>query len=255
MLTTSACETIKDIPALVAFTDAVVRAKSPSSVLDALQVFAACVPLNVLGAARLPSGVGDWRSLKLGRDIFLHRSVPKGWWDEYAVIVRREFDPGIMMARSSIMAFTWTETRRMLDPIGIDQWPYELALKYGIRDILTCPVGRRWVICYWSSKPLNANLTAPLRILLQAAAGFTALRLEQLVEMEPEYHDERIHLTPRELAVLRLVSLGRTTEEVAKLLKLGEETIRTHLEKAQEKLGARNRGHAASEAIRRQLIP
>ena len=171
------------------------------------------------------------------------------------MMARREFDPGIMMARQSIMAFTWTETRRMLDPIGVDQWPYELALKYGIRDALTCPVGRRWVICYWSSKPLNASLTAPLRILLQAAAGFTALRLEQLVEMEPEYDDERIHLTPRELAVLRLVSLGRTTEEVAKLLKLGEETVRTHLKKAQEKLGARNRGHAASEAIRRQLIP
>jgi len=255
MLTASACETIKDIPALVAFTDEVTGAGTPTAVLDALQTFAICVPLNVMGAARLPIGVGDWRSLNLNRDIFLHSSVPRKWWSEYATMARREFDPGIMMARQSIMAFTWTETRRMLDPIGVDQWPYEVALKYGIRDALTCPVGRRWVICYWSSKPLNANLTPPLRILLQAAAGFTALRLEQLVEMEPDHHDERIHLTPRELAVLRLVSLGRTTEEVAKLLKLGEETVRTHLKKAQEKLGARNRGHAASEAIRRQLIP
>jgi DNA-binding CsgD family transcriptional regulator len=255
MLTASARELIKDIPALVAFTDEVVGAGTPSAALDALQTFAMCVPLNVMGAARLPLGVGDWRSLNLNRDIFLHSSVPKKWWSEYATMARREFDPGIMLARQSIMAFTWTETRRMLDPIGVDQWPYELALKYGIRDALTCPVGRRWVVSYWSSKPLNGNLTPPLRILLQAAAGFTALRLEQLVEMEPQYDDERTHLTPRELAVLRLVSLGRTTEEVAKLLKLGEETIRTHLKKAQEKLGARNRGHAASEAIRRQLIP
>ena len=28
-------------------------------------------------------------------------------------------------------AFTWTESMHMLDPIGIDRWPYELALKYG----------------------------------------------------------------------------------------------------------------------------
>jgi DNA-binding CsgD family transcriptional regulator len=255
MLTASACETIKDIPALVAFTDEVARAGAPSAVLDALQAFAMCVPLNVMGAARLPLGIGDWRSLNLNRDIFLHTSVPKEWWSEYGTMVRREFDPGIMMARQSMMAFTWTETRRMLDPIGVDQWPYELALKYGIRDALTCPVGRRWVVCFWSSKPLNADLTPPLRILLQAAAGFTALRLEQLVEFAPEHEDERIHLTPRELAVLRLVSLGRTTEEIAKLLKLGEETVRTHLKKAHDKLGARNRAHAASEAIRRQLIP
>src|SRR5262249_35565938 len=140
MLTASACETIKDIPALVTFTDAVGHAQSPSAVLDVLQGVAGCIPLNVLDCWRLPSGIGDWRSLKLGRQIFLHSSVPKGWWEEYAVMVRREFDPGIMMARSSIMAFTWSETRRMLDPIGIDQWPYELALKYGIRDILTCPI-------------------------------------------------------------------------------------------------------------------
>src|SRR5262249_22523140 len=227
MLTASACETIKDIPALVTFTDAVVHAQSPSAVLDVLQVFAVCIPLNVLGAARLPSGIGDWRSLKLGRQIFLHSSVPKGWWEEYAVMARREFDPGILMARSSIMASTWTETRRMLDPVGIDQWPFELALKYGIRDALRCPAGRRWLVGYWSSKAIGDELTRPLRILLQAAAGFIALRLEQVMEYEAEPHNEHVHLTPRELAVLRLVSLGRTTVEIAKQLRLGEETIRT----------------------------
>jgi hypothetical protein len=31
----------------------------------------------------------------------------------------------------------------MLDPIGIDQRPFELARKYGTRDILICLVGRR----------------------------------------------------------------------------------------------------------------
>jgi LuxR family quorum sensing-dependent transcriptional regulator len=35
----------------------------------------------------------------------------------------------------------------------------------------------------------------------------------------------------------------------------GEETIRSHLKKAQTKLGARNRTHAACEALRRQLVP
>ena len=73
-------------------------------------------------------------------------------------------------------------------------------------------------------------------------------------KLAPE-EDERAHLTPRELAVLRLVSLGRTTEDAAKLLGLGEETVRSHLKKAQAKLGALNRAHAASEAIRQQLIP
>jgi DNA-binding CsgD family transcriptional regulator len=251
---TSPPNTINALPMLTDFTGDVIGAHTPSAVLDALQDFAARIPINVFGAARLPLGVGDWRSPKLGRDVFLHSSVPKGWWDEYAMMARREFDPGVMMARSSIMACTWTETRQMLDPIGIDQWPYELALKYGVRDLLTCAVGRRWIVAYWAARTLGPVLTPPLRIVLQAAAGFTALRLEQVADHEPE-ENARVHLTPRELAVLRLVSLGRKTEDAAKLLGLGEETVRTHLKNAQGKLGALNRTHAAAEAIRQQLIP
>ena len=254
MSAASLSNTVNNLPGLTDYTGEVITAHMPSAVLDALQAFAARIPLNVLGAARLPLGVGDWRSLRLGRDIFLHASVPKGWWDEYAMMARREFDPGIMMARSSLMAMTWTETRQMLDPIGIDQWPYELALKYGVRDLLTCAVARRWVVAYWASRPLGPILTPPLRIVLQAAAGFAALRLEQVSEHAAP-GDERVNLTPRELAVLRLISLGRTTEDAANLLGLGDETVRSHIKKAQLKLGALNRAHAVSEAIRHQLIP
>ena len=67
--------------------------------------------------------------------------------------------------------------------------------------------------------------------------------------------NERAHATPRELAVLRLVSLGKQNEEIAELLGLGKETVRSHLRKVQSKLGARSRAHAAAEAIRQQLIP
>ena len=27
---------------------------------------------------------------------------------------------------------------QMLDPVGIDRWPFDLFLKYGMRDALTC---------------------------------------------------------------------------------------------------------------------
>ena len=66
---------------------------------------------------------------------------------------------------------------------------------------------------------------------------------------------KRARVTPRELAVLRLVSTGRRTEEIAQLLELGEETVRSHLKKVQGKLGVRNRAQAVAEAIRQQLIP
>jgi len=99
------------------------------------------------------------------------------------------------------------------------------------------------------------TLTQPLRIVLFATASFAALRLQQLVGPDPRSLEPRAAITPRELAVLRLVSTGKRSEEIAKLLGIGEETVRSHLKKMQRKLGVHNRTHAATEAIRQQLIP
>jgi DNA-binding CsgD family transcriptional regulator len=62
-------------------------------------------------------------------------------------------------------------------------------------------------------------------------------------------------LTARELAVLRLLSIGNPMREVADLLELGGETVRSHLKKAQAKLGVHDRTHAVAQAIRQRLIP
>jgi DNA-binding CsgD family transcriptional regulator len=245
-------------PHLTEFTDDVARRAMPGEVLDALDVLVkkgGLPSLSVLGAARMPIRTTDLRYTRLGRDVFLHSSAPKGWWEEYVAMASREQDPGVMVARYSLMACSWSESMQMLDPVGIDRWPYDLALKYGLRDALTCAVGRRWLVSYWSPKVLSNVLTQPMRIVLFAAASFAALRLEQLVAHDPMSMGERARITARELAVLRLVSLGRSTEDIAKSLEIGEETVRSHIKKVQAKLGARNRAHAAAEAVRQQLIP
>jgi len=243
-------------PLLSKFTSHVGRAKTVDGILDGLDEFASrLLPVNVLGVGRMPKRTSDWRSIELGRDVFLHRSAPVDWWHEYAAKAAKGYDPGIMMAKTSLMAYTWTETMQALDAIGIDRWPFDLALKYGIRDALTCCVGQRWLVAYWSRQVLSESLTHPLRILLIAAAGFAASRLEQVTGDDPKRFGNQPRVTPRELAVLRLVSLGMASNDIAKRLGVGEETVRSHLKKAQVKLRARNRAHAAAEAIRQQLIP
>jgi LuxR family quorum sensing-dependent transcriptional regulator len=247
--------TISATPHLTEFTNQVAKRDTPSGVLDALNDLASkCGLLSVLGAARFPLKASDWLSTQLDRDVFLHSSAPQGWWDEYVAMAKHEPDVGMMMAKASLMSCTWTETMKMLEPIGIDRWPYDLALQYGMRDGLTCSVGRRWLVVYWSPKVLTDALTQPRRIILFAAASFAALRLEQLTSQDRRWPG-KIRITPRELAVLRLVSMGRQTDEIAKLLGLGDETVRSHLKKVQSKLGVRNRAQAAAEAVRQQLIP
>jgi LuxR family quorum sensing-dependent transcriptional regulator len=230
--------------------------RSPDEVLDELnRVISQDLSLFVLGAARFPLKSGDWDGIQPGKSLFLQRDAPAGWWQEYHDLARGRCRPVLFLAQTSMASSTWTEVRRILQPIGGDQWSYELALKYGIRDGLTCPVGGRWVVVFWSSKDLSRILTRPLRIMIFAAASFAGLRLEQLAPPDPQRIGARARLTPRELAILRLISIGAQTHDIARELDLGNETIRTHIKKAQSKLGVKTRTHAVAEALRQSLIP
>ena len=238
------------------YTNRVELARSPDGVLEALHALVtSSLPLSVLAAAKFPLKSDDWDAIKLGKTSFIHRDVPAGWWEEYQLLARGRFRPILFLARSSLASYTWTEARRMFEPVGVDRWSYELALKYGMRDGLTCPVANRWVVGFWSRKELSKILTPPVRIMVFAAASFATLRLEQLVGPDTYWLGCRSRLTPRELAVLRLVAAGAQSSEVARALGLGEETVRSHLKKAQTKLGARNRTQAVAEALRQNLIP
>jgi DNA-binding CsgD family transcriptional regulator len=241
---------------LVDYANNIEDRRTPSDVLEGLHAITTrSLPLSVLGAARFPLKSGDWESVKFGKSIFLHKDVPKAFWQEYDTLARGKFRPMLFLAMSSMASYTWTEVKRMLQPIGIDRWADELALKYGMRDGLTCPIGGRWVVAFWSRKELSGVLTLPMRIVIVAAASFAALRLEQLAGPDPNRIGSRARLTPREMAVLRLVSMGGQCQEVARALGLGDETIRSHLKKAQIKLGVRNRTQAVAEALRQNLIP
>jgi DNA-binding CsgD family transcriptional regulator len=241
---------------LIDYSSRVGELRTPSDVLDELHAITTrSLPLSVLGAARFPLKSADWSSIQLGKSVFLHREVPEGWWEEHNALARGKFRPILFLARSSMASSTWTEVTRMLEPIGVDRWSNELAFKYGMRDGFTCPVGGRWVVAFWSRRNLSNILTQQIRIMVYAAASFAALRLEQLAGPDAARIGSRAHLTPRELSVLRLVSIGEQCHDMAQSLGLGEETIRSHLKKAQAKLGVRNRAHAVAEALRQNLIP
>src|SRR5262249_4841679 len=134
---------------LIEFTAQVERYNTPASVLDALDdAIAEDVSLMVLGAKRFAMNLNDRENLKVGENVFIHKSVPDGWWDAYFDLSKKAYAPIIMMARHCMAPFTWTECLRMFEPVGIDRWAHELGLKHGMRDGLTCPAGARWVVVY-----------------------------------------------------------------------------------------------------------
>lgn len=241
---------------MLQFASSIERLATPEEVLDALhRVSSRHSKLNVLVAGLMPIRWGDWSGFEQGKTVFLHSSAPEGWWDEWRELTQQHPPPGLTLAQISFAPFITSELMQTLEPLGVDRWSFELAQKYGMRDGLTCPVGGRWVISFWSSHPLSRSLSDETRAILFMGATFAAIRLQKLVGSQVNRLGKRAQLTPRELAVLRLLSLGHQTGEVAALLGLGEETIRSHLKKVQSKLGVRNRTQAVAQAIRYRMIP
>lgn len=61
-------------------------------------------------------------------------------------------------------------------------------------------------------------------------------------------------LTPRELAVLREVALGRTNRQVGEALYISEKTVSVHLSRAMAKLGVSSRAEAVAAGYERGLL-
>jgi DNA-binding CsgD family transcriptional regulator len=142
----------------------------------------------------------------------------------------------------------------MLNLVGADRAVLELCNKYGMRDGFTCPIGARWMLSFWSAQSL-AHMTSATRAALFMAASFAAMRLEQLLNRDDIGVGKGAGLTPRELAVLRWASVGRRIPETARALGLSEETIRTHIKNAREKLRTHSVAHAVAEAMRLRMFP
>jgi len=62
-------------------------------------------------------------------------------------------------------------------------------------------------------------------------------------------------MTPRELSVLQELAEGRSNKEIARRLGISPETVKTHLARLYERLGARRRTEALLKARELGLIP
>ena len=115
--------------------------------------------------------------------------------------------------------------------------------------------------------------TQVLRAIRAGACGYvlkSALRHELLAAIQ-NVHAGRRHITPeieaelalyacsdvlsnRELDVLKQVAQGNSNRETGALLQIKEETVKAHMSTILAKLGARDRTHAVTIALRRGIL-
>ena len=79
-------------------------------------------------------------------------------------------------------------------------------------------------------------------------------RLSCEVAAEIAEHATDDTLTPREIDVLRLVGAGNANKEIGARLSLTEVTVKSHVKNILAKLGANDRTHAVTIALKRGII-
>ena len=83
-------------------------------------------------------------------------------------------------------------------------------------------------------------------------AGKRALSPEASYEIAEHGVDSA--LTPREIDVLRLIAAGNSNKRIADKLSIGEASVKSHVENVLSKLGANDRTHAVTIALKRGII-
>jgi len=83
-------------------------------------------------------------------------------------------------------------------------------------------------------------------------AGKKRIPPEIAIDMAQHHSDDA--LTLREIEVLREVAAGNANKMVAQLLNISEETVKAHMRSILSKLGANDRTHAVTIAVKRGII-
>jgi DNA-binding NarL/FixJ family response regulator len=84
------------------------------------------------------------------------------------------------------------------------------------------------------------------------AAGRNSIPVEVALELAGHMDDNA--LSPREIEVLRLVAQGSSNKRIGLTLHITEDTVKAHMKAVLAKLGASDRTHAVTLALRRGII-
>jgi len=79
-------------------------------------------------------------------------------------------------------------------------------------------------------------------------------RIPPEVAAELADHATQDELTPREIAVLRLIATGNANKVIAGELSIAEDTVKSHVTNILAKLGANDRTHAVTIGLKRGII-
>jgi hypothetical protein len=129
----------------------IVESDNPADVLNALDEQVR--PLHLQSIWHAPDDVNVDR-----KDILFHESVPPRFVVEHDAALKIYGATRVaQLVLKSPLPLTNSELRHQLNPIGRDQWMFDIRQDHGMRDTFAVNLNRS-VVCYWSNRILDCDL-------------------------------------------------------------------------------------------------
>ena len=149
---------------------------------------------------------------------------------------------------------SWPEVQVVLITVLDSELYLVEALRWGASGYLSKDSSRELIADALCSAARGGTLISTS--LVQKAFGALA-RATATLGPAPSEEDSLpplVELTPRELDVLRLVSLGRSNRSIGQDLSLAEVTVKKHLQSIMSKMGVSDRTQVALRGVRLGLV-
>ena len=172
---------------------------------------------------------------------------------EQAVQAVKEVAPEVIFMDVRMPGISGTEATRQIMPIA----PETKVILFTVEESRAALAdAMRAGVSGYLLKDVSADeLVQAAKLAMEGKAVIHPTLTRAFIE-EAQYVDHRTDtpLSRRESQILQKVAYGATTKEVAHDLGISPHTVKTHLERIFEKLGANDRAQAVAIALRKGLV-
>lgn len=176
-----------------------------------------------------------------------HEEWADHWWQSGYM----QHDPIIQYLLKTRKPFSWDTAYRHASQFGrkiLDE-SSEFKFSNGIAFPISTGTGPTGCVSLGADDiPFDPKVLA----MIEVVSINCYMHLVKLNGAELDYTIE--HLSKREVEVMHYVAEGKTNWEIAQILELKEETVKSYLKSTAKKLDTVNRAHAVSKAIRKGFI-
>lgn len=188
---------------------------------------------------------------------FLRSNYAPRWRNAYDTGKFLQFDPTVAHCVLSALPLIWSP-EIFADPQQKEM--YEEASGYGLRSGITFPIhgpaGELGIVCFVTDVAPGQRFLQEARHYLPDLALLRDYALESSMRfVKPvKAKDPKIHLTPRELECLKWAMNGKSSWEMAKILRCSEAAVNFHMANIRRKFAVNTRQQAVVKAISLGLI-